>query len=428
MREPSAPPSQVTCTFTLHAALFGLVCVLALLRILTGPWYHTYNPPGANLLEGWPVSWESEYYLIHLPSFLGDGPPALGLSLVHTRTFINLYLASMLTAWTGSAFWSFAAVDVVIWFLGGVAAFHLMRRLGTSSVAAALGTLLCVSSPILSSNMWRHDLHAANFSTMPLGLWAGIALVEDERNRGKLTLGLGALLFLLSVSYQYQWILVPVLAVLLAFQTRFAPTSRAGIWAGAVVLYLVASAIFRGILDISGYGSMLLGGEVVSRPSQLALDRLRAARGPLDLVPLLPVVHVSLETMQVYHPLVFITGIAGMLLANWRTRLVALVASAVTLASTLLYSAPWTAMSAFPLVYLGAGMACEALGLAAAHVSRLLPIPYVRVSPFRLGAVVTVCVSVLCAAMLCVLTNLDLAGDTRFLMRFWSYFGGGPLF
>lgn len=73
-----------------HGGLLMLVCFLAFARLASGPWYQTYNPLGASLLDGWPVAWEVEYYLDLIPAFLGDAPPAHGMGLVHTRTFLSL--------------------------------------------------------------------------------------------------------------------------------------------------------------------------------------------------------------------------------------------------------------------------------------------------------------------------------------------------
>ncbi|HXI18032.1 MAG TPA: hypothetical protein VNM48_16840 [Chloroflexota bacterium] len=426
---PRLPSSSVWPQACAYGALLALVCVLALSRLGTGPWYQTYNPFGSSLLEGWPTAWEVEYYLDLIPAFLGDAPPAYGMGLVHTRTFPHLYLTSVIYAWTGSAYWSFAAVDLGMWFLGGVAAYHVMRRLDAPALVAAAGTALVVSSPILISNMWRHDLHAANFSTMPIGLWAAVTLVNEVRGRVRLAASLGLLLFLLSVGYQYQWVLTPVIGVLLAFQPRFRWVERAAIFAGALLLYACGEATMRALLDVSGFGIERYA-DVVQKPAQLALNRFLSVRSLADLQQALPGVALVIETFNAYHPLVFGTGLIGLAFTSWRVRLMALAASAAALFSITLYPAPWTAMSAYPLIYLGAATACVGAGRAVLLGARRIAVGRGPLRGTRSSgdAVVIVVVSVALAVVLGALPNQDLVGRTEFMLHWFSYYAPGPIF
>src|SRR5579883_3471646 len=200
---------QVSWTLGLYLALACLTLGLAFARFALGPWYHTYRPPEVSLLEGWPASWEVVYYTDQFPNFLGNAPARFGLAPVHYRTFTTLYLATLLYSWTGSAYWSFAVVDLLFWWLAGVAAHRLAIRLGAGGQAAAMSAVLVITSPLLVSHMWRQDLHPANFASMSLGSWAAVTLIDEARYWWQLTLSLAFLLLLLSLSYQYQWSMVP---------------------------------------------------------------------------------------------------------------------------------------------------------------------------------------------------------------------------
>jgi len=411
-----------------HGGLLMLVCFLAFARLASGPWYQTYNPLGASLLDGWPVAWEVEYYLDLIPAFLGDAPPAHGMGLVHTRTFPHLYLTSVIYAWTGSAYWSFVAVDLGMWFLAGVATYHAARRLDAPATTAALAAALVVSSPILISNMWRHDLHAANFSTMPIGLWAALTLVDEVRERVSLAASLGFLLFLLSVGYQYQWVLAPVIGVLLALQPRFRWVERAAIFAGAMLLYVCGETLMRTLLDLSGFGVDRYA-EVVQKPVHLALQRFLSVRSLADLQQTLPGVALVIETFHAYHPLVYGVALIGLVFSSWRVRLMALAASAAALFSVTLYPAPWTAMSAFPLIYLGAATTCVATGRAVVRgAQQLVQSLGLHSRLGNAGDRVALAVSAPLAVVLGALPNQDLVGRTEFMLRWFSYYAPGPLF
>jgi hypothetical protein len=405
----------------LYAVLAPLVVALGLARLATGPWYQTAVPAGARLLEGWPIAWEATYYLAHFPTFLGEAPPQLGIAPVHYRTFLNLYLATALYAWSGSAYWSIAAVDLCFWFLASAAGYHVALRLGAGPWAAALGALMTAASPLLVSNMWRHDLHTANFATMALGLWAALVLVEEHRGSWRLAVGLGLLLLLLSLTYQYQWLMLPLLVVLTAGDARLGWGRRAAVVAGAALLFLAGTLAVKAALVVAGMGPSVGYLHAVAEPDQLLGARLAGVRSPADVLALLPRwTHVRLMA-QAYHPAVFVAGVIGLGLLPWRARLLGLAALAVTLLTNTLYAAPWTTMSAYPLVYAGAGTTCTALGASAARLVGALPPSGRRPArrPDRLGVWLGRGAGLALALLLMAPTNVDLIGNTWFLRQWF---------
>ncbi len=440
MRPPQEPAGRL---LALYGTLAGLALVLALARLATGPWYQLYNPGGSALLEGLPVEWEAVYYLVHFPSILGDDPPAYAYSPVHYRALVELWAAGALQAWTGSAYWALAVVDLAGWALAGAATYHLGWRLGAGGRGAALGALLTVGSPLLASNMWAHVLHVAEFASLPVGLWAALALLDGaagpnlggarERAGGMLRLaaGLGALLVGLSLTYQYQWVVAPL--ALAAALGRPGPArpggpGRAGALlavAGAVGLYLVATLALRALLAaVATAGPLDLYGAAVSQPADLALARLRGATSLADVLNVLPISSALEMTVQVYHPLVFVAGLAGLALLPWHARWLAAVAFGLALVAGSLYQAPWTAMTAYPFVYLGAGVSCARAGALVARLLRGLP--GLKAFAGRPGAPLAVVAGVGLAGLLFAVTNADLAGDTRFLRQWWSYYARVP--
>src|SRR5262245_33818288 len=168
---PAAParpalPERRWVVLVPYATFAILALVLGTARLATGPWFHVYNPREVRLMDGWPVSWEATYYTDHLPTFTSAVPPGFGISGVHYRTLLPLFLVAQVYAWTGMAYWAFAAVDLLFWCLAGIATFHLALRLGARPWAAGLSGLVATASPVLVSHMWRHDLHVVDFASL----------------------------------------------------------------------------------------------------------------------------------------------------------------------------------------------------------------------------------------------------------------------
>lgn len=403
--------------WALYAALAALPVVVSLPRLLTGPWYLAHNPFGGVLLDGWPAAWESVYNLVHFPTFLGDGPPKVGIASIQYRTFLSLWLATMLYGWTGSAFWSLATVDWLFWFLGGVAMYHLALRLGSARPAAAIAALLAAAAPIFAAGIWRMDLRVSNSAGMALGLWAAVVLVEEHRSRLRLGLGLGFLLFVLSLSYNYQWLLAPMLIVLAVADGRLTLRQSAAVVLGAVVLYAAATATMKEALVLAGLGPTEYR-DVVAQGDELLLARLAAVRSPAQLLRFLPDWYHARLMAEAYTPPVLLSALVGLGLLPRRTQWLALVAVAATLLVTVLYAQPWVAMSAYPLVYVGAGTACFGAGRAAARAVAAFW-PGARVG--RLTAWVARGLAGSLAVCFGALTNLDLVGRSQFLNQWWDH-------
>ncbi|MDQ3700890.1 MAG: hypothetical protein M3442_08220, partial [Chloroflexota bacterium] len=349
----------------LYLVLAAVAITLGTARLVTGPWFHVYNPRELSLIDGWPVSWESTYYVEHLPTFASSQRPTIGISAVHYRTLLPLFLAAQLYAWTGQVFWSLAAVDLFFWFVAGVAGFHLSLRLGARPWPAALSALLIVASPVLVSHMWRHDLHAADFSGLPIGLWAALVLVDEPRPRWQLSAGLAVLLLMLSLSYQYQWLMVPLAFVLCATQRRVGLRWGAVVLGAALLLFLGATAGSEALFRY-GVGEPTAWTGAVVHPSAEILGRLTAARSASEAIgavlTLAPTPARFTALWGAYHPLVLGAGIAGAALLGRRMLALLVTGVAVSLVSHVVYEAPWTATLCYPLVCIGGGTACATAG------------------------------------------------------------------
>jgi hypothetical protein len=394
----------------LVAVLMALPLLLGGARLVTGPWFHQYNPREMSLVDGYPVSWEATYYTDHLPTLASASRPGFGISPVHYRTLIPLFVAAQLYAWTGQAYWAFAATDFLFWGLAGVATVYLALRLGARPWAAALGGLLLSASPVLISHMWRHDLHTADFAGLPIALWAATVLVDEPRPRWQLVGGLSLVLLLLSLSYQYQWLVAPLAFVLCATQPRIGWRRGALISAAAVAGYLALTAASEALFRHTVGDPTSWTGATVA-PSSALLGRLTAARSAGEVAAaarsVLPGWQQVVAVWQAYHPVVLLAGLAGICALGRRAVALTLTGTAVALVSHLVYPAPWTAALCYPLIAIGAGVACAAAGrIVATRIGQ---------ADVRLVYGFGLAFALLCAAV----TNLDLAGVPGFALDWW---------
>jgi len=288
--------------------------------------------------------------------------------------------------------------------------------------------------------MWREDLHPANFASLPLGAWAAVALIDEQRRSWRLSAALGVLLVWLSLSYQYQWVMVPILFVLLLGKGQTRVPQVGAIWraalvtAGAVALYLMLTAGLQ-TLFAQGVGPPTESNNVAAQPGSMLVERLLGTRSLSDVVGLVPSRYYRDELVRSYDPAVLVAGIMGVALLGPTVAVATLIGLAVSLVSLTYYSAPWAATNAYPFVYIGAGTACATLGnLVTQAVRRLPSFPnFKQCEPERARAwgaagVLGVGVAVASAVLLAAQTNLDLFGNTDFLLTWWRYFGGRYIF
>lgn len=422
------PGYRAWLPIVLYAAL---AVVLALSRLSSGPWYDTWNPQEVSLMDGWPAAWESQYYTDHLATFASKQAPGFGIAPVHYRTFLPLYLAGTLYGWTGSAFWSFAVVDIACWMVAGAAALALARRLGASEVAATAAGALVTASPVLVSHMWRHDLHTADFASLPIATWAALTLIDEHRKAWRLAVGLGATLLIVSLCYQYQWVLAPVLVVWAGTHPRLGLWRGIGLVGASVVLYALANVASQRLF-LAGVGPPTEWVSVTIDPAHAILERVMRVQSVGDALGLLPNVFHVVLTLDSYHPLVVVAGIIGLWRLGWRVALATLAGMASSLYSTTIYPTPWAATTSYPLVYVAAGTGCAYAGTLVANAfrrwsargtaSRASNAPWA--TPTRIALVCTALVTFVLAAS----TNLDLIGMREFSLRWWYYFAGQYVF
>lgn len=417
----SSRPTRGGSSILPELALVALVLTLAAARLYGAHWYATYKPTGMQLLEGWPSSWEAAHFLVHAPTFLADQPVQAGIAPVDYRTYVNLYLYTQLLGLTGSAYWSLAAVDTFFWVLATLCTVHLGQRLGLSRIASCVGGLLVAGSPVLVAFMWHQDLHLANMASLPVGLWAAVTLIQEQRSRVWLAAGLGCVLTYLSLTYQYQWFVAPAALIIAALNPTIGPRIAALVTGGAVMVFTALTLVIQGVLLLAGLGPTPERLSAVQQPLALLAAQVAEARDVRQLIALLPGPDQVVATATAYHPVIFVVGLIGLSAAGRR----GLALGALTLVAPLLfmrlYPPPWVAMTGYPLICLGAGHACGQVGRGIAS-SALRTYRLARLRPWLSAGV-----AVAAGSGLFALTNGDLVGDVRFMLAWWNLYSAPPL-
>ena len=401
-------------------------------RIWIGPWYHLYNPADARLIDGIPSTWEVVYFAPHLSSFTSSVPPSYGLAQVQTRALLPLALSALVASLTSHVGVALLVVETTGWFLASAMTERLGRAMGVSPTGAMLAGVLVATSPMFSSQVGMLVLHPAEFASLPIGLFAVrpyLAFITNPLNVDysralRAGLSIGSILIILSLSYVYQFAIVFVLVV--AFFVSLIQAYNIG--ASLRILYaffilsisLATFVIFsvfikKALLEV---GLAPLAGEVsaVAQPMDLALELIRS-RGWWDafasLISGLPTV-VELA-ITAYHPLPLLVGIVG-IVCTPSIRVHGIALTVFGAVSSFLYHAPWTAMTAYPIVYLGVGRIISIIsGWCANQVTasevRYISMPYSTICNLStLIMIVGIVIS----------TNRDLFGDTTFAIQWWQ--------
>jgi len=205
--------------------------------------------------------------------------------------------------------------------------------------------------------------------------------------------------------------------------------ARAGlIVAGAAALYLVCTGGLDALFA-RGVGPPTVSNNVAAQPGSMLAERLRQVRSLSDVLVLMPSRYYQEELVRSYHPAVLAAALAGVALLGPRVAVATLLGLAISLVSLTYYSTPWAATNVYPFVYIGAGSACAALGRFVARTLQQFP----RRKALTLRSLdaarwLGVGVALASALLLAAQTNLDLVGNTNFLLTWFRYWEGKYIF
>ncbi|MBU6280406.1 MAG: hypothetical protein KGN78_14290 [Actinomycetales bacterium] len=409
--------------------LAAVVVAMAMPRIAGPSWRVIAMPNQMRLMEGRPVQWESETMFRTMKAMVTDlpnealYPPTFGFSTDEYRAILPIFTASVIASVVGSLYWGSMLADLSWWWGGAVCTVALLGRLGVSRGVAVMAGMLTAVSPLGVAYVGSGNLHAASSLSLPIfatAIWDALFVAHPRPLLAGMRVGI--LLFAASLTYTYQWVLIPTFALVIAVQAR----------TGARGLSLLAGVVVFGALTICARQALaliglpinahindplavLLGGEGASgTPNSLAnavSAGLMAVNRWVQNAP-----SVFADTVWSYHPIMVAVAVVGCLHASRPVLAWVGAASLVAFAQGLIYSVPWVTMTAFPYLY-----GCAALGVhvQSTLLQKKLAMVYALgdVSPKRVR-------SIIAGAMMVVLTlstNLDVIGIDWYVVKWWGF-------
>ena len=405
-----------------------LIVLLAWPR-LTGPSWTTFQMPfDLRESEGNTVQWEQIHHFNALHATLRSDAGWViegRYSTDHYRGLLPIYVSAVFAYWLDSSYKGFALVDLLGWWVAAWALYYLARRLDTDHMSALTAAVLLAASPLLISHMWRNAVHVVHSASLvPCFLVALLLLTDKRLAHGWRVTGLASVLYIASLTYQYQWIIVPCLLSLAVVERQ------RWIWSLSII---TAAILFIGMIFLT---YQLLGSVGLSVSSHLndplavVSSRLTLAVGGDVPMPMRTfVVEKKLLALvelliKAYHPFVVLLSVIGLIFAPTRLRILVCAGAALGLATGYLHPWSWVAMNGYPFLYIGAGLALVQgprwLADTVAHISsRRYPQSAARIAS---GSGVLARFSTVVLLLLAMWsTNGDLFGNYNFAQEWWDY-------
>ena len=400
-----------------------LIVLLAWPRF-TGPsWRALGMPFELRESEGNTVQWEQHRLFNALRATLRSDAGWLiedgSYDTDHYRALLPTYVSAILAYWLDGSYKGFALADLLGWWIGSWALYYLARRLNAGHLHALTAAVLLAASPLLISHMWQNAVHVAHSASLaPCFLVALLLLTNKRLAFFWRVIGLASTLYVASLTYQYQWIVVPCLLSLVVVERRRWEWLLS-IMISSIVFVMITLVTYR-ILGAVGLPVTTFSND----PLTVVISRLTyALEGDFPGIGSLP---LSLARMQIraYHLVIVSLSVIGFAFASTRLRILVLTGTILGLASSYFHPVFWVAMNGYPFVYISAGLALVQgprwlADVVARISSRLYPQFVAQItSGSELLAKLSTVVLLLLALWS---TNGDIFGDYNFAQQWWDF-------
>ena len=332
-----------------------LILLLAWPR-LTGPsWRALAMPFDLRESEGNTLQWEQQLLFSALRATLqSDAAPAVegAYNTDHYRALLPTYVSAIFAYWLDSSYKGLALVDLLGWWLAAWALYYLSQRLGADNLSALIAAVLLATSPLLVAFMWQQAVHVAHSASLVPCFLVSLLLLADKRlDFGWRVMGLASVLYLASMTYQYQWIIVPCLLSLAVVERRRWTWSLSIVAAATLFVgmtFLTYQALGTVGLSVSSFSNDPLA--VVTSRLAFAIEGNASSLGRSFLR--------SAELLiKSYHPFIILLSVLGLIFARARLRILVCVGTVLGLASCYFQPVSWVAMNGYPFMYISAGLA-----------------------------------------------------------------------
>ena len=412
------------------ALLVVLIALMAIPRIIGPSWRVIAMPNQMRLIEGHLVQWESETMFRTMKVMVTDLPlveiysSSFQMSTDEYRAILPIFTGAVFANVLGSFYWGSMLADLLWWWAGAIATVALMGRIGIPRGVAVIAGVFSATSPLGVAYVGSGNLHAASSLCLPIySLLIWDVLVAKGRNPVCGGIRIGVFLLAASLTYTYQWVLVPAFGLWLAIRHRCMP--RAFTLLLGVAVFGALTFVVRQVLVFVGLTvTAHINDPLVVLFGRAGIEDVSSARVGVALATAVELVKhwagqvpsVLVDTMWSYHPLMIALAVLGFANGSWQLRCWVVITSFIALAQGLIYSVPWVTMTAFPFVY---GCAAHGVTAVARWGSRRWLKRDGTGSPSVRKAGSAAAVGVIIVMVLA--TNIDLVGIDWYVVKWWGF-------
>ena len=395
------------------SALYIFIIIsMSIPRVYGANWRAIMEPAQMRNLQGFPVQWES-YLVLRSTHAMSAPVPTDDLvewySTDEYRATLPIYFAATLAQFTNNYALALHITDVFWWLLGALGVYAFVREISNPMVALSAGLLSCYS-PIGVSHMGSGTLHTASSLSISLYLCILYRVLTKYRSSLWGFVLLGVLFFLSSITYTYQWFLIPFTLLLLIFCDYT-----------LLPMFTLSLITFFSLRQCSMY-LLQIGGLIIhvhQNDPVRAIEYFFSSTVPAgaqfssyitvivrQFIVILDVIATS------YHPVVILFAIIGSIGVDNNAQLrVTLSGTVVTLGVSFFYGMPWVVMSGYPIMYFlvsnGVYVICKRLNIGS------------RVGSIRISNYINFVVMFGFVNLLGIITNLDIIGNDSFAISWW---------
>ena len=410
-------PSRRAITFAFITYLIVIIS-LTIPRVIGPSWRSIMSPRDMRNLEGFPVQWEAFLVLRSLHAMSTNAVPEDLLTWFSTdeyRAILPIYFAAIISQLSKSYLIGITASEVTWWWLGAIGVFFFTRNFTSLSNAYCAGLLTCFS-PLGVGHIGSAHLHTA--SSLSLSVFLAIIwriLFNVKYSLFSASLLFGCCLFISSITYTYQWFLIPFYLLISFFSTNC--RRNISIWVSGTVIFLIirlASYSLLGLGDLSVHSHQNDPVRVLfSRVEDLFINTVFVEIIFLLLLDKLFVIFHLYETSYSSAVLI-IAALGAVFLRDKKESLVLATGIALSVSFGAIYGIPWVIMCGYPMVY-----ALAVLGISGVYRHTLAIIPLGPLSVLRLP-LPTFLTQLFIIIIIGLSTNLDIFGDPTFTIVWWQ--------
>lgn len=406
-------------TYLTFCGFAVLITLMAVPRILGPSWRSIVTPMDMREIEGSQVHWESIVVLrsVHTATASQASQEVIeGFNTDEYRALLPIYLASIITSITKSYFWGETLSELFWWWLGTVSTFVLAKRLGCSRQVATVAGVLTATSPLGVAHMGALGFHTASSMALPVAaLIAWEALNTQSRPPYMKILTVGFAIFVSSVTYTYQWVLIPWLCGLAVVAHR--PLQWLATVVGGIATYAAITTVAQAVLKAGG----LIARPHLNDPLAVIADRMRPLFGAdADQVSsfigtlVQSLLHSVENIFFFFHPFIGILALFGLIRASKLHHVWFFISLFISIIQSAIYELAWISMTSFPILYISAGQGVLFLSdVCGQNFVKIFKITkYIYVVNFT--------VIFICTIMGILLTNIDLFGYDNFVIHWWG--------